>query len=116
MNHAQAAKLLSTPVTEIAQVDESDAGAVIATTGGSRWVHLVDGATDAEGKTGLLLLEAPSEGPVSTIDGVTRWNSVPLYVPWPDPDVVDPGLEPEPTVAEPAPAVPAKPTPKKKAR
>lgn len=85
MDTRAAAALLGAKLSEVAAVDESDGAAVITTTAGVRYVVLAEDAPDAEGKTGLMLLAAPSDGPVSTIDGITRWNSFPLHVPHPDP-------------------------------
>ena len=97
MDIEQAAALLGAKVSEIAAVDESDGGPVITTTAGTRYVVLAEGATDAEGKTGLMLLAAPSDAPVAVIDGRTCWNSFPLFVPWPDdeePSPVDASVKP----------------------
>ena len=91
MDKREAAALLGVKVSEVAAVDESDGGPVITTTAGTRYVVLAEGAPDAEGKTGLMLLAAPSDAPVAVTDGLTCWNSFPLYVPWPDLDEVPTG-------------------------
>lgn len=103
MDAREAATLLGAKPAEIAAVDESDGGPVITTTTGTRYAVLAEDAPDAEGKTGLMLLAAPSDGPVATVDGRTTWNGFPLHVPWPDPDH-DPAPAVEgPTGADPAP-------------
>jgi len=90
MHTREAAALLGVKPSEVATVDESDGGPVITTAAGVRYVVLAEGATDAEGKTGLMLLAAPSDAPVAVIDGRTCWNSFPLFVPWPDDEELSP--------------------------
>lgn len=111
MDIEQAAALLGAKVSEIAAVDESDGGPVITTTAGTRYAVLAEGAPDAEGKTGLMLLAAPTDSPVATVDGITSWNGFPLHVPWPDLDQPEPEGDvaaAEPVAEKPKPATRAK--------
>lgn len=75
-----AARLLGCKPDEVARVDDSPAGQVIVTRDGTSYIDVPDDNPDGEGKTGLMLLAAPSEKPVKRVDGHTSWNSFPLYV------------------------------------
>lgn len=80
LDNAAAAKLLDCKESEVASVADAPAGLVIATTDGTGYVLVPDDQPDAEGKTGLMLLSAPSEKPVAVVDGCTLWNAFPVYV------------------------------------
>lgn len=55
----QASKLLGVPEREIANVEDSPAGTIITQTDGSRLIDVT--VPDAEGKTGLMFLVAPTD-------------------------------------------------------
>jgi hypothetical protein len=77
----EAAALLGIPKREVADVASSPAGDVIRTTDGT--AYLVADTPDAEGKTGLMLLAAPSEASLVIGDPdrgtVTLWNGFPVF-------------------------------------
>lgn len=60
MNHAEAAQRLSVLETEISDAIDSPAGAVIVTRDGVAYVDVPVDRPDAEGKTGLMFLAAPT--------------------------------------------------------
>lgn len=55
---ADGARLLKVPEDEVALVEDSPAGTIVTTTDGARYVHADE--PDADGKTGLMFLVAPS--------------------------------------------------------
>ena len=79
INNVQAAKLLGCKTSEIASIGDSPAGVVISTTDGTGYVIVPDDLPDHEGKTGLMLLAAPSDAPVAVLDGHSMWNGFPLF-------------------------------------
>lgn len=85
---AVAARLLGCKLSEIDRVDSSPAGDVIVTRDGASYVNVPENNPDSEGKTGLMLLAAPSDHPVAVVDGHSFWNSFPLYR-MPDEDTDD---------------------------
>lgn len=99
LNNEQAAALLGVKVKEIAAVADSPAGVVITTTDDVGYLLVDKRNPDAEGKTGLMLLAAPTEQSVAVLDGCTQWNGFPVFV---SEDLVDD----EPAAGEPAAAKP----------
>lgn len=109
MKTAAAAALLGIPVREVTSVASSPAGDVITTHDGV--AYLLAAVADAEGKTGLMLLAAPSEASLVAGDPetgtITTWNGFPVFASdelteapadgeppaGPAGDVVDDGLE-----------------------
>lgn len=84
ISKSAAAALLGIPAREVAEVGNTPAGDVITTRDGVAYVLVPDDTPDAEGKTGLMLLAAPSEQSVYVEDlgaGATRswWNGFPLF-------------------------------------
>lgn len=79
---AAAAALLGVPVREVRDVANSPAGDVITTTDGV--AYLIADTPDAEGKTGLMLLAAPSAASLVAGDPeqgtTTAWNGFPVFV------------------------------------
>lgn len=80
MNETEAAGLLGCKVVEVEHVAESPAGTVIKTRDGTAYVVVPAAAPDGEGKTGLMLLAAPSAGPLTVHEGRTVWNGFPVRV------------------------------------
>src|SRR5690606_23320890 len=58
---------------------DSPAGTIIRTKDDVAYVIVPDDTPDHEGKTGVMLLAAPSEGPILVADGRTTWNGFPVY-------------------------------------
>jgi hypothetical protein len=79
LTKSAAALLLGVPAREVDTIADSPAGVVITTIDGTAMLHVADDNPDAEGKTGLMLLAAPTENPVATINGVTTWNGFPVF-------------------------------------
>jgi hypothetical protein len=97
-----AARLLGCKPSEIESIADSPAGVVITTTDNVAMIDVPVDHPDGEGKTGLMLLAAPSETPVAVVDGRTLWNSTPLYVAHPDELDSDNGDEDAPADVTPA--------------
>lgn len=78
-----AADLLGVPAREIGSIASSPAGDVITTTDGTAYIVVPADTPDAEGKTGLMLLAAPSEASLVAGDiergTITAWNGFPVF-------------------------------------
>jgi hypothetical protein len=103
MDTAKAAQLLGAKESEIVSIGDAPAGVVIATADGGAYIVVPDDRPDREGKTGLMLLAAPSDAPVLFDEATQRtcWNAFPLYVS--DVELTDDGDGPSSELSPPAP-------------
>lgn len=62
MNRTEAAAALGLRESEVADVEDSPAGPIVATTDGVRYVIVAEDNPDADGDHGVMFLAAPSEG------------------------------------------------------
>lgn len=68
--HIDAAARLGVPVNEVTKVEDSPAGLIITTFDGVRYVDVPESTPDAAGRSGLMLLVAPTK---------TYGGSLPVY-------------------------------------